>query len=138
HHDELITDNIDLDQIGSTSNETLTQIVDANDMVTAPPSFMKAILKLITKPRLLLFLFVLLSTRTVKSSTSTFLYVFLSEDLKADAALMGLSSFVGVTLEVLVFYYGKNILDFTFPEVIIIGGGILTTLRASLYAFFGT
>ncbi|RIB05994.1 major facilitator superfamily domain-containing protein [Gigaspora rosea] len=138
HHDELITDNIDLDQIGSTSNETLTQIVDSDDMVAAPPSFMKAILKLITKPRLLLFLFVLLSTRTVKSSTSTFLYVFLSEDLKADAALMGLSTFVGVTLEILVFYYGKHILEFTFPEVIIIGGGILTTLRASLYAFFGT
>ncbi|RIB10251.1 hypothetical protein C2G38_2043636 [Gigaspora rosea] len=91
HHDELITDNIDLDQIGSTSNETLTQIVDSNDM-----------------------------------------------DLKADATLMGLSTFVGVTLEILVFYYGKNILDFTFPEVIMIGGGLFTTLRASLYAFFGT
>ncbi|KAF0492987.1 MFS general substrate transporter [Gigaspora margarita] len=138
HHDELITDNIDLNQIGSTSNETLTQIVDSNDMVTEPPSFMKAILKLITKPRLLLFLFVLFSTRTVKLSTSTFLYVFLSEDLKANATLMGLCTFVGVTLEILVFYYGKNILDFTFPEVIMIGGGLLTTLRASLYAFFGT
>ncbi|CAG8732339.1 15800_t:CDS:2, partial [Gigaspora margarita] len=138
HHDELITDNIDLDQIGSTSNETLTQIVDSNDMITEPPSLMKAILKLITKPRLLLFLFVLFSTRTVKLSTSTFLYVFLSEDLKANATLMGLSTFVGVTLEILVFYYGKNILDFTFPEVIMIGGGLLTTLRASLYAFFGT
>ncbi|RIB10252.1 major facilitator superfamily domain-containing protein [Gigaspora rosea] len=107
-------------------------------MVTEPPSFMKAILKLITKPRLLLFLFVFLSTRTAKLSTSTFLYVFLSEDLKADATLMGLSTFVGVTLEILVFYYGKNILDFTFPEVIMIGGGLFTTLRASLYAFFGT
>ncbi|CAG8822455.1 10609_t:CDS:2, partial [Gigaspora margarita] len=59
-------------------------------------------------------------------------------DLKANATLMGLCTFVGVTLEILVFYYGKNILDFTFPEVIMIGGGIFTTLRASLYAFFGT
>ncbi|CAG8583398.1 13672_t:CDS:2 [Dentiscutata heterogama] len=138
HHDELVTDNIDLDQLGHTSNEALSQIEDTNVMVTKQTPFMKAILKLITKPRLLLFLFVLLSTRTMKTSTSSFLYVFLSEDLKADATLLGLSSFVGVTLEILVFYFGKYILESTFPEYIIIAGGLISTLRASLYAFFGT
>ncbi|CAG8781112.1 20316_t:CDS:2 [Dentiscutata erythropus] len=116
HHDELVTDNIDLDQLGHTSNETLTQIEDTNVMVTEPTSFMEAIFKLITKPRLLLFLF----------------------DLKADVTLLGLSSFVGVTLEILVFYFGKYILESTFPETIIIAGGLISTLRASLYAFFGT
>ncbi|CAG8841443.1 26109_t:CDS:2, partial [Racocetra persica] len=37
HHDELITDNIDLDQFGRTSNEITTQIVDKNIMETTPP-----------------------------------------------------------------------------------------------------
>ncbi|CAG8648641.1 4058_t:CDS:2, partial [Scutellospora calospora] len=78
HHDELITDNIDLDQFGRMSNESSTQIVDTKIMETTPPPFMESFLKLITKPRLLLFLFVLLSTRTMKMSTSTFLYVYLS------------------------------------------------------------
>ncbi|CAG8811512.1 10068_t:CDS:2, partial [Gigaspora rosea] len=124
-------------QLGSTSNEVSTQIADVDDIITAPPPpFMKAILKLIIKPRLLLFLFVILSMHTVKSSTSTFLYVFLSEDRKADAKLLGLSSFVGVTLEIIAFYFVKYALESTSPEVIIIAGGMISTLRAALYAFF--
>ncbi|CAG8835063.1 34943_t:CDS:2, partial [Gigaspora margarita] len=137
HHDEIVIDDIDLVQFGRTSNEISTQIADPDDMVTAPPlPFMKAILKLITKPRLLLFLFVILLMHTVKTSTSTFLYVFLSEDRKADAKLLGLSSFVRVTLEIIAFYFGKYVLESTSPEVIIIAGGMISTLRAALYAFF--
>ncbi|CAG8545104.1 6367_t:CDS:2 [Dentiscutata erythropus] len=116
HHDELITDNIDLDQFGGMSNESSTQIVDTKIIETTPPPFMESFLKLITKPRLLLFLFVLLSTRTTKMATSTFLYVFLAEDLKADATILGLSTFIGIILEIFVFYYGEYVLEFTFPE----------------------
>ncbi|CAG8804021.1 6657_t:CDS:2, partial [Cetraspora pellucida] len=141
HHDELIADDIEvlsLDQFEHTQNETPTQVADTIIMATAPTPFIKAVSQLITKPRLLLFLFVLLSTHTVKTATSTFLYIFLSEDLKADASLLGLSSFVGVTLEIVVFYFGKHVLEFTFPEVIVVAAGITTTLRVALYAFFGT
>ncbi|CAG8771812.1 4950_t:CDS:2, partial [Cetraspora pellucida] len=137
HHEEPITEDIDLVQLGHTSNETSTQSVETNVMVTTPSPFMKEILNLFTKPRLLLFLFVILLMHMIKTSMSTFLYVFLSEDLKADAKLLGLSTFVGITLEIIVFYFGKYILESTFPEVIIIAGGIMSTLRAALYAFFG-
>ncbi|CAG8710165.1 18082_t:CDS:2, partial [Racocetra persica] len=58
-------------------------------------------------------------------------------DLKADNTLIGLSTFIGIIPEIVVFYFGKNIIEFTFPEVIIVAGGMITTLRASLYAFFG-
>ncbi|RIB15748.1 major facilitator superfamily domain-containing protein, partial [Gigaspora rosea] len=136
--DFKVADDIDLVQLGSTSNEVSTQIVDVDDIITAPPPpFMKAILKLITKPRLLLFLFVILLTNTVKSSITTFLYVFLTEDRKADAKLLGLSTSVGVTTEIITFYFGKYALESTSPEVIIIAGGMISTLRAALYAFFG-
>ncbi|CAG8739998.1 1751_t:CDS:2, partial [Racocetra persica] len=139
HHDELIEEDIEvvsLDQFGRTQNETPTQVVDTNIMETAPTPFMKAFFQLITKPRLLLFLFVLLSTHTMKTAISTFLYIFLSEDLKAEASLLGLSSFVGITLEIGVFYYGKHISESNVPEVIVVAGGITSTLRAALYAFF--
>ncbi|CAG8586414.1 5484_t:CDS:2, partial [Cetraspora pellucida] len=140
HHDELIVDDIEvlsLDQFENTENKTPTQVADTIIMETAPTPFIKAFSQLITKPRLLLFLFILLSTHTVKAATSSFLYIFLSEDLKADASLLGLSSFVGVTLEIVVFYFGKHVLEFTFPEVIVVAAGITTTLRVALYACFG-
>ncbi|CAG8640605.1 17667_t:CDS:2 [Racocetra fulgida] len=41
-------------------------------------------------------------------------------DLKAEASLLGLSSFVGVTLEIVVFYFGKHISESTVPEICII------------------
>ncbi|CAG8467901.1 1611_t:CDS:2, partial [Dentiscutata erythropus] len=109
HHEEQVTNDIDLVQFGRTSNETPTQIVDTNVIVTAPPPFMKAIFRLIIEP----------------------------QDLKADAKLLGLSTFVGVTVEMLAFYFGKYIMEYTFPEVIVVAGEIISTLRVVLYAFFG-
>ncbi|RHZ45256.1 hypothetical protein Glove_682g49 [Diversispora epigaea] len=88
-------------------------------------------------PRFLYFLFITLLMAIVKAVAGAYLLLFLSEFFNASGTLLGLSQIMSVSLEVVFFYFSKNIMESIGPRNMIILGQVALLIRVSLYGFLG-
>ncbi|CAG8444115.1 4446_t:CDS:10 [Acaulospora morrowiae] len=110
---------------------------ESPDVLATDLPFMKAFRRLFS-PSFIFFLFIIFLMTTIKQAASSFLFVYLSEYFHASTRLMGLSTFTGITLEVIFLFFAQPIMLFVGPKAMIVLGGLCSTLRVALYGFIGT
>ncbi|CAJ0745158.1 5940_t:CDS:2 [Entrophospora sp. SA101] len=73
-----------------------------------------------------------------KASVAVYLFIYLSENFGASGAILGLSQVTSVSLEIVVFYYAKQLLDSVGPKYMMITGQLASIIRVGLYGFLST
>ncbi|CAG8541964.1 14751_t:CDS:2 [Acaulospora morrowiae] len=124
-------------------NDTVIALKDmaSDDGISLPKnnSYLSTItFELLRNPRFMFFLFIVLSIAVAKAVAATYLFLYLSEYFKASGTLLGLSSMMGVSLEVVFFYFSKHIMALMGPKSMLIVGQLALIVRLGLYGFLGT
>ncbi|CAG8433680.1 10405_t:CDS:2 [Diversispora eburnea] len=140
---------VSLEELNINNEENLESLENFNDvqeleiddnrlLIDHQPSNFRIILTLLVgNPQFLYFLFIILLIAIVKAVAAAYLLLFLSEFFNASGTLLGLSQIMSVSLEVVFFYFSKNIMESIGPRNMIILGQVALLIRVGLYGFLG-
>ncbi|CAI2193202.1 9978_t:CDS:2, partial [Funneliformis geosporum] len=95
------------------------------------------LLRILGSPKFSFFLFITLLIATVKSVCGIYLFLYLSETFHASGTLLGLCSVMGISLEIIILNYAKELLKLLGPRNMMIVGQLALIIRVGLYGFLG-